>query len=370
MPNDEFDQPRPAQPKDDAPESESGMTNVMEVSVTFEGEVPEEVQPDFASLANAMGGLFGRLASTMGIDHLDVECVLAHDFREAVESRLRRLGDGDQQGFTTERVGGVVVGKNLPQVEDQSRIAVVFAPELWIDSGGFAPAQKVATMAHEIAHTVMSRARYMSGALEGVVFPSQTLTEVARSSARIDWDEFRAEALADTVLQTVATTGEGDNVRPLRLADFASTLYHDQASSQLAAAYPAWADRVDAYMDRQISLDDLWYATLQKLGQLRTLIAMFTGAMGRESDQPLAADLSAQHAYRLYFGEPWEEYVRTMRVSPILPTVSEHRGVEAEVLRVGEGSFRAALLALGLTADDLPNRTAYVHVSEPRRIDS
>ena len=74
---------------------------------------------------------------------------------------------------------------------------------------GAARARKVATMAHELSHPVMTRVRRMSGALDGVIFPSQTLAEVARSSARIDWDEFRAEAMADTVLQAMTTADGG-----------------------------------------------------------------------------------------------------------------------------------------------------------------
>jgi hypothetical protein len=298
------------------------------------------------------------------------QCVLAENFQRSVESRLRRLGDGDQQGFTTERIGGTVVGKNLPQTEDQSQVAVVFAPELWTATGLFPPVQRVATMAHEVAHTVMSRGRYMSGALNGVVFPSQTLTEIARSSTRIDWDEFRAEALADVFLQYMATTGEGDNAKPTRLADYAGERYHDQARSQLAAAYPSWADRVVAYRIGDLGLVDLWSETLRQMSQLRTLMAMMIGAMGRDSDQPVATDLSSLEAYRLYFGAPWEAFVQTMRASPILPAVSEYRDIEVEVLRVGENSFRAALLALGITADDQPDRTAYVHVSDPQRVAS
>lgn len=156
---------------------------------------------------------------------------------------MRRFGEDDREGFTTERVGGFAVAKNLSQVEDDSLIAIVFDASMWAGMDGAARARKVATMAHELAHPVMTRLRRMSGALEGVIFPSQTLTEVARSNARICWDEFRAEAIADVVLQGMATADEpGGGSRRLPLAEISLTGYVEQAKTQLAAAYPAWAD--------------------------------------------------------------------------------------------------------------------------------
>jgi len=53
---------------------------------------------------------------------------------------------------------------------------------------------------------------------------------------------------------------------------------------------------------------------------------------------------------------------------PIITTPGDHRDVEREILDVGEASFRQALLALGLTADDAPDRHSEVHVTEPLRI--
>ena len=85
-----------------------------------------------------------------------------------------------------------------------------------------------------------------------------------------------------------------------------------------------------------------------------------------DSSEQLPTDIIELPAYSLYFGERWEAYVATLRAAPILTTVGSHSSVEHEILAVGESSFRDGLTALGLTADDLPNREAYVHVSEPR----
>jgi hypothetical protein len=342
---------------------------VLELQAIVDGaDIPDSDRQEFTALVDVVGPAFGLLAEQAEVDFLEVECVLAANFVTAVEARMKRLSDGDQEGFTTERVGGVVAAKNLPQAADDSRVAIVFAHEtLRALVGG--TVNRAAFVAHEIAHSVLSRVRRMSGALDGVVFPSQTLTEISRSSARIDWDEFRAEALADQIIQAMATVTEaGGGSRPLRLAEISGPGYLEQAKTQLAAAYPAWPDRVQAYREYRLALGDMWIATLRSVGQMRTLMAMMMGALGIDSDAPVDPELAALPAYRLYFGALWDEYINTVRHSPILTTVSEHREIELTVLRAGEASFRFALLALGLTADDLPDRQAHVHVVAPQRL--
>jgi hypothetical protein len=343
---------------------------VLDLTAVVDGSgIPAVAQEDFIALMQALGPAFGKLAAIGGIDQLAVECVLAEDFVNAVEARMRRFDDSDQGGFTTDRIGGVVAAKNLPQADDDSHVAIVFAADVWVDSGNPPLAQKTTIMAHELAHPVMSRVRRMSGALDGVIFPSRTATEIARSSARIDWDEFRAEAIADVVLQGMATTTEPDGEsRPLRLADILMADYAEQAKIHLASAYPAWADRVQKYREWELSLGDMWSQTLQQLGQTRTLVARMLGCAGAESDKPVDVQVSALPAYRLYFGEPWEAYVNAMRGARLVTTVNEHLEVEREVLDLGEASFRHALRALGVTASELPNRQSDVRVVEPQRV--
>lgn len=333
------------------------------------GGVPGAAQEDFTAMLAAVGPAFGKIAELSQIDQLSVECVLAEDFVKAVKPRMRRFGDSDQGDFATERVGGFAVAKNLSQVEDDSRIAIVFDANLWAGMDGAARARKVATMAHELSHPVMTRVRRMSGALDGVIFPSQTLAEVARSSARIDWDEFRAEAMADMVLQAMTTADEpGGGSRPLRLAEISLTGYVEQATAQLGNAYPAWADRVVGFGIGRLTLDEMWTQTLRQLGQMRTLIAMMLGCLGTESNESIDAAVSALPAYQLYFGKPWEAYIEAIRRLPFITTPKDHHHVEREVLDTGEASFRQALKALGLTADDFADRHSYVHVTDPLRV--
>jgi hypothetical protein len=53
---------------------------------------------------------------------------------------------------------------------------------------------------------------------------------------------------------------------------------------------------------------------------------------------------------------------------PSITTPENDREVEHEILAVGDASIKHALKALGLTADDLPDRHNHVHVIEPQRI--
>src|ERR1700730_10106800 len=109
--------------------------------------IPTNQQQEFVRLVEHIGAVFAQLAANAGVDNLKVTCVLADNFVMEIERRMRRLGESEREGFTTERVGGVVVGKNLPQKEDDSEVAIVFAPELWV-ADGF-DAYRVAVVAHE-----------------------------------------------------------------------------------------------------------------------------------------------------------------------------------------------------------------------------
>jgi hypothetical protein len=70
----------------------------------------------------------------------------------------------------------------------------------------------------------------------------------------------------------------------------------------------------------------------------------------------------------MYFGKPWEAYIEAIRRLPLITTPENHRAVEREILDVGEASFKQALLALGLTAEDKPDRHSEVRVTEPQRV--
>jgi hypothetical protein len=117
-----------------------------------------------------------------------------------------------------------------------------------------------------------------------------------------------------------------------------------------------------------MKLDDMWFPTLRDLGEMRTLLAMTLGCRGFESNELIDPAVSALPAYQLYFGEPWDAYIAAVRRFPSITTPENHRDVEREILDVGQASFKHALLALGLTADDTPDRHSEVHVTEPQRI--
>jgi hypothetical protein len=343
----------------------------VDLNLTFEGDgLSGEAQHEFTLVAEAVFRIYRRLIEPLGVDHLEVECVLAEDFVAAVNARAHGFGDADHPGFTADRVGGMVVAKNLAQEADESRVAIVFSADIWVRQYADRPMEKWALMAHEIAHPVMSRVRWLSGSLHGVPFPSHTPTEVMRTGARIDWDEFRAEALADVILQeSVAMTHPNLDPQDVSLAKIAVPATLAQVRIELTAVYPRWADRVQTYREGRLALTDLWIQTARELAQLRTLIARMTGGMGIDSDELLPAAVTELPAYRLYFSHPWEEFIKTLRESPLLTRVDEHRDVEERILAIAEQSFRAALAKLGLEAHDHPDRSFEINVNGPQRLD-
>lgn len=135
--------------------------------------------------------------------------VLAEDFVTEVSRWLpawTRADEGEE--FTTTREGGIVAAKTLDQAGDCSDMVIVFDDSFWphVDQDNRARAIAAPLADHKRAHPIIDRTRHVSGAMDGVLIPSATGTEIARSMGRIFVDEYRADRLADLVLGELRTT--------------------------------------------------------------------------------------------------------------------------------------------------------------------
>jgi hypothetical protein len=92
---------------------------------------------------------------------VDLDLLLTDTFVADVQRLMRPLAEETpSEPFTTDRVGGTTVAKNLPQLDDKSQVAIVFSSNLWRGAEGtqpFARAAQMALVAHELAHPLFER---------------------------------------------------------------------------------------------------------------------------------------------------------------------------------------------------------------------
>src|SRR5262245_39344714 len=114
----------------------------------------------FVQIVNFVSNTLDAIAEDLDVPTSEVTVVLTDDFIADV----RRLDpSGLNQTFSSERVGGVVAAKNLPQTKDHSQVTIVFDSQLWRGEQADAEIQQVTTVAHEFAHPLLIRARYATG---------------------------------------------------------------------------------------------------------------------------------------------------------------------------------------------------------------
>ena len=229
-----------------------------ELDISSEG-VNTEVVERFSSTVRFAHQVISSVPQFAGVPSTKVQAVITSDFVATVQ---RVLDDSGQPGnpYAVERLGGVAVAKAMRTSDDYSAHTVVFDATQWpADSNPVSPFGLVLAT-HEMSHVMLGRSRWASGAIEGVVFPSVTPVESARSMVRTAVEELRADILAGTALGIAASTTVDGETRPSRPGDL---IGHDGYRTQLAAVldanvYPGWPDIVQRYRTRQIPLDQMW----------------------------------------------------------------------------------------------------------------
>jgi hypothetical protein len=300
-----------------------------------------------------------------------VRLVLADDFVSEVSKWLpawTRAEEGEE--FTTSREGGVVAAKTLDQVGDCSDMVIVFDASLWTHVGEDPRARAVTAylIAHELAHPIIDRTRHVSGAMDGVLIPSVTGTEIARSMGRIYVGEYRADRLADLVVgQFISMTVDGDT-RPFR-SWFASGANHAGALAGLLDDVSGrWPSTVQDYREWRIPLTEMFRTVASSVDQTLTLLVHGQAAADAAEtgvDLLKLPELAPLPATRLYLAEPFEQFLDVLRGEPILPSLDQSREVEARLSDAGQAMSLEIYRRLGLTVEEHGNREWGLKVDAP-----
>lgn len=336
---------------------------------------PDTPQQEFVGQRMVeLDAVFEAMAQSFQVPMLDVTVQLTPDFQAAVEQAWR---DSAKSWLTTtgsynpERLGGQAVAKTLDLTEDGFRQRVVInssalgqldtpAGQMWA----------LHVLSHELAHTLLERLRHSSGALEGVVFPSVTPTECARSMVRVAVDEIRADRVADLVVGTFAKVTMPDGqTKPAQITDAFGAGYRGQIADVLdTVIHPGWPNTVHAYQLGQLSLQEMFSQIGTQTDQVITLLARaHAEALRLERPGALEDECRDHPGATLYLAPAWSRIVHAMGEDLIPDGPEPFLARERHLLDEAEVAVLSMWERLGLTFDIHPNRSFYIHVAAPQR---
>lgn len=334
--------------------------------------VNDTAREEFRRLLPLAFAVFSELGRQAHIPEPDVAALLTDNITKDVQRHMQRLDEDDRLDFTPERIGGVVAGKNLPQNKDHSSVVIVFNGQIWEgydQAAGHTRLLVLHLIAHELAHPFIEHARHISGAMDGVVLPSITAGEMARSATRIFAGEYRADMLAEAFVRQVASTTVDGVTRGVNCWDVFAFEWCMNLATELQRAYPMLPDTVQEYRERRMPLETMWRTVSETIYGLLTLVSHVQAAADAVGGPDILEMevLKSLPAVGLYLAEPWAQFLAQLRTAPLLPTVEETPTIEERVVRAGEAMLYEIWHRLGLYPEDHPDRTYALWVKEPRR---
>jgi hypothetical protein len=328
----------------------------------------DEQRATFTADANAVHQVLDQIRRDASIPFTELSLVVADDFTASVRAHQR----DPEQPFDSERPFGRVSAKNLAQDDVGERVVIVFDSRAWASQdAGYDRWQAIGTIAHELAHPILERARHASGVLDGVTFPSHLPGELARSISRIGFDEYRADEICDVVLASVSTKVVGGTASPAVTWDIEGPGWLKSVRDLYASLYPRLPDVVQSYRERRLDLLPMWREVLQQSEAIVTAF-MHARAHADHSDAAVAI-LEAEEIrdlpfVRLYLSDTMPPYLEAVRTGPVLAPLSEYAAVDHQVVVAGEKMLREIWRRLGLTfTENIETREFGMHVTAPVR---
>lgn len=340
-----------------------------ELEIRSEG-VPAEVVAIFSNTVRFAHQAITSVSQFGEVPLTKVDVLITSDFVASVQRVLDNNGHGGDP-YKTERLGGAAVAKAIRTSDDYSAHTVVFDAAQWQVGANSLSPFGVVLAAHEMSHVMLGRSRWASGALEGVVIPSVTPVEAARSMVRTAVEELRADILAGSVLALVASTTLDGETRPSRPGDL---IGHDCYRKQLAEVltgnvYPGWPDAVQHYRTHQMTLDRMWQHIGQSTDQVLTLLAHCQAEVhfAEKSTDVFDQSLGQHRGAQLYLQPTWDPIIEVLESQGVIPDFADTRAAELELLEVAEEAVLALWGRLGLTVEVMEEGRYSIWVSEPGR---
>lgn len=346
--------------------------SVGNMPLVFDAPSDTPVVEEIEAVAAGFSDAFDGVALSLGIEIGSTRLILATDFEAEVNATNQEIAHQNSQHrpphFSTERLGGIVAGKTLAHDLSYRDASILVASTLikWEERTAFA--MGVGLLAHELAHVLVGRARWASGALVGVEFPSITGAECARSIARVASEEYRVTLLANIALGNVVSI-QIDNAatRPVTVHDVMGDGYTDQLAKVVGeTVHPGWPSSVDKYRNHHMTLEQLSAKIISETEQVFTILGHAEAhALAGNQLRPLDA-IGDQCGTDLYLRPAWDQLLTPVQAtSPVPSTLEDVLSLEQAIASEGEIAIRSMWSKIGLTVEEKGNREWALWVGEP-----
>ena len=193
--------------------------------VVIRSEPPEAPWLDerLKGLLTGLVGAFEQLRRCCGtLGPARIEIILAEDVAVAVRALDSLvMGVEDLADYAVERIGGNVAGKTMFRDEEHADAVIVLGAAVFRLMDPVAQVGQIMIASHELAHALIGQVRATGGK---PMSPSFLPWETSRWLARYAFEEYLADALAESVVRVSGTATDPDgSTRPLSSTDFLST---------------------------------------------------------------------------------------------------------------------------------------------------
>ena len=328
----------------------------------FEYFAEHNPQHDLSEVAELIHRAMASKASELGIPPVAVSVVASGNLATSVVARGER-------GFAAERLGGTVQGKTLASCDDWSSVDVIVDASASPEDEPLAILPSIALLAHEYGHAMLGRMRsaVKTRPARPAVPGGQTTDEASRIWAFLSADEFRCDALADSVLSGVSIGIDGQEPMPLKLGFLWGDGYRDALHSALdRIVHPGWPDLVERYQFHQMRLEDMYADIFEQTESVLKLLA-HADATDHSLDKPCVLDQFDTHpGVRLYLKEAWQPIRKILLNTDPIPSFDEFADVDLATQDAGQ-AIADMWQRLGISSFIRPDGELFVRVDTPVR---
>lgn len=297
---------------------------------------------------------FERLADKLELEQdVQLDVILTGDMGPHVDRIERSYGKAPVGLYQPIRNTVVAQGITLTDpAEPPLRASVILNQESWTKDDGESVAIRAYLLLHEIGH-VLQQARGTGADWKRAGETAATYEEQVRREARILWDEFDADIVADQICRDFLL--RNDEGKPIGAGEFFVNRFAGSAADLLERLCAFVHEDVEAHRLDLGPLDPLYPTAFGLLRELLRVLAHTVAlCVGMQSAKDLTTSLEALRGFNEYIAEDWQAF---------LDALAENSGqkAEPELARI----WNAIMDRLGLEIEDLPDGRQYVHVFEP-----
>lgn len=286
-------------------------------------------------------------AKELEVPEINLSVVLTGDIVQSVRDR-------GEDGFTSDRGAGLVMGKTLGIARDFSETVILLHTSTNPTGEEVDLVDLLHLAVHEYGHAFIGRLRGAAGTRPPRPTRMQTLEEAALVIAYEAAEEYRCDLFSNAKLNTLHQDVDGEQV-PFTLADHLTDGYRTAFANVLDAVEPGWHDLVQDYRTYRISLSDMVGRLTSETDAMFKLIAHADAVEHAAGHGPLMDQFSGHPAVAQRLGPAWTALREALDSTPIIPPLHEFAAADRAVQACGThiAAMWASLGVRGhLTADD------------------